>query len=113
MKTTYIGRQAEDAVAKKLLQSKHRVIAQNWRRPHCEIDIISSKNKVIFFCEVKYRSESLQGEGFDYITPRKVSQIVRAAKFWCAENNYEGDWRLLAASVSGESFENIELVEFN
>jgi len=111
MKTTLQGRQAEVAVANLLEQHGFKVLAQNWRRPRCEIDLIVSRKKTIYFVEVKYRASAEQGQGFDYITSRKESQMRFAAEVWAQENNYNGDCRLMAAAVSGDDCENIEMLE--
>lgn len=99
MKTTTIGRQAEIAVARQLSKQGFKILAQNWRTRRCEIDLVAQKDKIIYFIEVKYRSGLTQGDGLAYITNRKLDQLNFAARMWLAVNDWEGDWRLLAASV--------------
>lgn len=109
MKTTEAGKLAEARVASELKSKGYKIIAQNWRTPICEIDIIASKDKVVYFVEVKYRSSDSQGEGLDYITPKKLKQMRFAAEIWNQQSGWEGDFRLLAAAVS--EGKDIELVE--
>lgn len=111
MKTTTIGRSAEASVAKYLQAQKFKIIDRNWGNGLAEIDLIAEKNKVIFFVEVKYRSSPTQGTGFDYITPQKLKQMRFGAEMWVQANNWGGDWRLMAAEVSGNQAEKIELLE--
>lgn len=111
MKTTYIGQAAEAAVAKYLAAQAFEVIARNWRRPKCEIDIVANKKGVAYFIEVKYRSNPAQGAGFEYVTFKKLRQMRFAAEVWVQENNWSGDYRLAAAAVSGDDYLSIELVE--
>lgn len=111
VKSSYIGKKAEEAVAKELFNLGHKIIAQNWRRPRCEIDLISSLDQTIFFTEVKYRSSSGQGEGFDYVTPAKHRQMELAAQIWLQENVWQGECQLLAASVSGQNYSKIDIIE--
>jgi putative endonuclease len=99
MNTTSLGQQAENAVAAQLKSEGYKVLVRNWRRRSCEIDIVASKDKVIYFVEVKYRSSQAQGDGLEYITLAKKRQFNFAARMWLSENGWEGDWRLLAASV--------------
>jgi ribonuclease HII len=99
MNTTTIGRQAELIVAAELSGRRHRIIDKNWRRRHCEIDIISQCKNIIYFTEVKFRKTDQQGDGFEYINITKQSQMEFAARSWCAENNWDGDYRLMAAAV--------------
>ena len=111
MKTTDRGRKAEEAVAGRLKRQGYEILTHNWRNQLCEIDIIAKKNQTIFFVEVKYRVNEDQGGGLDYITPKKQRQMKFAAELWVAEQNWHGDLRLVAASVSGPDYEDINLVE--
>lgn len=111
MKATAQGRLAEIAVAELLKRQTHTVVAMNWRRPRCEIDVITKRHKIIYFVEVKYRAQAAQGGGFEHITPGKLRQMETAARLWVAENNWDGDWRLMAADVSGPACERIGLME--
>ena len=99
MVTTESGRAAEAAVAQTLKKRGYKILSQNWRRPRCEIDIVATKKGIAYFVEVKYRSKLGQGSGLEHITKRKLSQMQFAAQMWVAENDYDGDWRLLAAEV--------------
>ncbi len=103
------GQQAEDAVAEELKNQGHEVIAQNWKTKVCEIDIVTTKDKVVYFTEVKYRSTFSQGGGFDYVTPKKLGQMEFAARVWCQQNNWNGDYRLQAAAMSGDG--ELEIIE--
>ena len=111
MKTTAQGQTAEAAVADSLTEQGYQILGRNWKTKFCEIDIIAKKDDVVYFTEVKYRASSKQGSGFDYILPKKLKQIEFAAKIWNQQNNWDGDWRLTAAAVSGPDHQNIELIE--
>ncbi len=113
MKTTIAGRRAEAEVSRWLQNRGYEIISQNWRTSRCEIDIVASKNKIVYFVEVKYRGHDSQGDGFEYVTPRKLRQMQFAAQVWNQQNNWNGDWRLIAASVAGDDFKVVELVELD
>jgi Holliday junction resolvase-like predicted endonuclease len=113
MKTTEQGLKAEKAAANLLEQQNFEIINRNWKTKICEIDIIARKDDVIYFVEVKYRAGEGQGTGFEYIGPKKMRQIGFAARVWCQNNDWEGDYRLLGAEVSGLNFEDIGLVEID
>ncbi len=99
------GRAAEAAAAEFLKKKKFKILAKNWRTRYCEIDIIARKKKIIYFTEVKYRQTARQGSGLEYITPAKLRQMELAARFWTAENEWQGDYRLAAIEVSGPAYE--------
>lgn len=111
MKTVSLGQSAEAAVAQRLTNAGFKILDTNWRTRYCEIDIIAAKEAIIYFVEVKYRRSGTQGEGLDYITSGKLRQVRFAAKLWTTQNKYEGDWRILAAAVTGRDFDQIELCE--
>ncbi len=103
--STEIGRRAEAAAAQYLKKRGYAVLAQNWRTRWCEIDLIVSKGRVVYFVEVKYRGGANQGSGLDYITPRKLQQMHFAAEFWLARNQKATDeYRLAAVEVSGPDY---------
>jgi uncharacterized protein (TIGR00252 family) len=111
MKTTFIGKKAEARVAEFLNNEGYKILAQNWRTKVCEIDVVAKKEDIVYFIEVKYRSSEKQGGGLEYITPKKLNQIHFAAQIWVQQNNWNGDYRLLAAAVSGS--EGISVVELD
>lgn len=107
--STSIGRHAEDTVASYLQRQGYEIIDQNWRTRRCEIDIIAKKKKRITFVEVKYRGQQAQGDGFAYITPKKIQQMSFAAELWVATTQWKGEYCLAAAAVSGEDVDYREL----
>lgn len=115
MKTKTRGNQAENAVGEELVRQGYALISQNWKTTRCEIDIIAKKSDVIYFVEVKYRGGASQGEGLDYITPQKLRQMRFSGQVWNQYNGWEGDWRLLAASVTsdGRDYMVQEIIELD
>jgi uncharacterized protein (TIGR00252 family) len=109
MKTTHAGLKAEARVAEFLKKSGYKILHNNWRTRACEIDVIAQRRNIIFFIEVKFRSNEKQGDGFEYITSRKLKQMYFAAEIWNQQNNWNGDYRLMAAAVSEDTIKIIEL----
>lgn len=108
------GNLAERLVADWLKKRKFKILDLNWKTRMSEIDIIAEKDKVIYFVEVKYRQSKNAGDGFDYITKTKLNHMERAAALYVSEQDWNGEFTLLAASVIG-SLEDpeIELIEVN
>jgi uncharacterized protein (TIGR00252 family) len=104
MTTFDTGRSAEQAVADYLAGQGYEVLEHNWRTRYCEIDIVARKEQTIYFVEVKYRRLSLQGEGFDYITRKKLKQMSFAAEMWVSNHDWDGGYCLAAASVAGDNY---------
>jgi Holliday junction resolvase-like predicted endonuclease len=98
------GRKAEAAAALFLRRKGCEVVEQNWRTRWCEIDIVATRDNVLYLCEVKYRARNLQGGGAEYITPKKLTQMRFAAEFWAATHDWQGEYDLRAIEVSGKDF---------
>ena len=111
MKTTEQGLKAEQAVADLLEQQGFELIDKNWKTKVCEIDLIMQKDKVIYFIEVKYRSGNAQGDGFEYITAQKLHRMNFAAEVWIQNHNWPGDYSIMAAAVSGDECQDIQITE--
>jgi Holliday junction resolvase-like predicted endonuclease len=100
MKTTVIGTKAEAVVASHLAKNGWEILGLNWKTRVCEIDIVAKKGNIVYLVEVKFRKQDAQGDGLEYITTRKLNQMHFASQIWAQRNNWDGDCRLLAASVS-------------
>lgn len=102
--TRDIGNAGEQAVADQLVADGHEIIVRNWRTRYCEIDIISMKDDVLYFTEVKYRKNDDFGDGLAAITAKKQRQMRFAAELFIAKHpQYEGrDMQILAIAVDGE-----------
>lgn len=94
-----------------LEQNGFEIIDRNWKTRVCEIDIIAKARGVIYFVEVKYRSAAAQGSGFEYVAYQKQRRVRFAAEIWRQHHSHSGDYRLMAAAVSGLECEAIELIE--
>lgn len=105
------GHEAERRVAAWLRTKKFKIVELNWRTRRCEIDIIASRKKVLYFVEVKSRRTDNWGSGLDYITPHKQAQMHYAAETWLAEHEWHYDVRLAAVAMDGEVMSFVELVD--
>ena len=101
--TRQIGDMGEQAAADWLTADGHEIIARNWRTRYCEIDIVSMKDDVLWFTEVKYRKNDDFGGGLAAITTKKQRQMRFAAEIFIAKNaQYENySMRIMAISVDG------------
>ena len=101
--TRDIGNAGEQAAANWLAADGHEIIERNWRTRYCEIDIVSRKDDILYFTEVKYRKNDDFGGGLAAITAKKQRQMHFAAELFMAKQpQYEGcDMRLVAVAVEG------------
>jgi len=103
------GHEAEKVAAEYLIEQGYKIVDLNWRTRVCEIDIIAKKEDVIYFVEVKSRSNAAHGTGLDYITSKKLGQMTFATRMWVSENKYEGDYELSAIEI-GPDFKVTEFL---
>jgi putative endonuclease len=107
-KSTDLGQYGEGRAADFLRQHGYKIIATNWKTPRCEIDIIAKRRRKLWFVEVKYRSSSSGGYGYEYVTPKKLEQMRYAAETWVHSHDYRGEYRLAVLSVDGEDITFID-----
>lgn len=101
--TTSIGLMAEDMAANFLINKGHKIIDRNWRNRYCEIDIVSTMNKKLYFNEVKYRKNSSRGGGIEAINQRKLNKMRFASKIYINSHDIEYDGLALTViSMSGQ-----------
>ncbi|HEX8226487.1 MAG TPA: YraN family protein [Candidatus Saccharimonadales bacterium] len=105
------GNRAEQAAAEYLVRQGYEVLERNYRRPHCEIDIVARLDDVICFIEVKYRSTNSYGSGFEYIDGRKLLHMQRGAATWVASHGWLGEYVIGAVEVGGPHYEVFDFID--
>lgn len=88
------GRFFENKVKEYLKKNNFNIIASNFFTPYGEIDIISEKDKKIFFIEVKYLSKVRIINPIKKIDKAKIRRIflsISYLKKFCRIVNYQVD----------------------
>lgn len=86
-----------------LKSRNYSILALNYRKPWGEIDIIAEKNEVVVFIEVKASHKEIIGfEPELRVNKDKVRRIIRAARTYIAEKNYnpEPEWQVDIISIT-------------
>jgi putative endonuclease len=94
------GRAGEQAALGVYLRRGFREVARNWRCPLGELDLVVARDGLLVFCEVKARTGSAFGGGYEAVTwakRRKIRQLAQA--FLEAERPAEPAIRFDVASV--------------
>ncbi len=80
------GLSGEKLAAKLLSESGHLILARNFRIRTGEIDIISLKEDVLHFIEVKHWSSQDYIHPLEIFTFHKIRRMRKAAEYYLAEH---------------------------
>jgi putative endonuclease len=94
------GRAGEEAALRVYVGQGFRQVARNWRCGLGELDLVVERQGLLVFCEVKARSGSAFGGGYEAVTwskRRKLRQLAEA--FLATERPPQAAIRFDVASV--------------
>lgn len=80
------GKEGENIAAELLLEQGHRILERNFRIRKGEIDIISEKENVIYFTEVKYWAKTSPLHPLEIFTQAKIQRMKTAAQYYLSRN---------------------------
>ena len=110
--TKQLGDQGEQVVVDYLEASGHEIVARNYKTKLFEVDIISQKAQMLYFTEVKYRSDHDFGEALDFIDKKKQQKMhLAVAGFLATHPEYADFTPILAVAAVGEDFKLEEWFE--
>ena len=90
------GKLGEELAVGFIIQRGFAMLERNWRYKHCEVDIIASKEKMLYFFEVKTRTGLQLTKPETSVTNKKMNKLKEAA----AEYLYQHpDWKYLQFNV--------------
>ena len=109
-----LGDQGEQTVVDFLVTARHEIVARNYKTKLFEVDIISQKNEVLYFTEVKYRSGHDFGEALDFIDKKKQQKMHLAVEGFMATHPGYADFRpTLAVAAVDKDFKLEEWFELD
>lgn len=112
--TKQLGDRGEQVVVDYLESSGHEIVARNYKTKLFEVDIISRKNEMLYFTEVKYRSDHDFGEALDFIDKKKQKKMHLAVEGFMATHPGYADFRpTLAVAAVGKDFKLEEWFELD
>jgi putative endonuclease len=95
-----LGREGESAAASLYARRGFSVVARNWRSAAGELDLILTRGPLVVFCEVKTRSGTSLGGGYEAVTARKRRKLRQLAELFLSVNGVRaGAVRFDVASV--------------
>lgn len=86
MTTTKTGQTGENQAIIYLKKQNFTILNRNFHTKYGEIDIVASKNKRLYFFEVKYRRTMNFGFGEGAISPNKIMKLTKSIEVWISKN---------------------------
>ena len=109
-----LGDRGEQVVVDYLETSGHEIVARNYKTKLFEVDIISKKDRALYFTEVKYRGGSDFGAGLDFIDKKKQQKMhLAVAGFLATHPEYADFTPILAVAAVGKDFKLEEWFELD
>jgi len=94
-----LGKQGEELAKDYLQANGYRLVEENWRWHHHEVDLIVCNDIYMVFVEVKTRSYVVFGEPEVFVTKEKQQKIIRAANAYMLKTRSVKDARFDIVSV--------------
>lgn len=102
-KNKKIGDFGENFAAAHLERENYIILERNYRTPYGELDLIARDGETVVFVEVKTRSTSRFGSGFDAITPKKQLTLLRCAEYYAQLHDLTCEMRIDAIEIMLDS----------
>jgi putative endonuclease len=103
-----IGQAGERLAEAYLAEKGFTILHRNWRCGHEEIDLIASKNEMVHFVEVKFRSSDFQGHPEQAVNKKKIKTLLKAIEQFLYQHPQYNDFRLDILSITQKSNQNTE-----
>ena len=109
-----LGDRGEQVVVDYLVTAGHEIVARNYKTKLFEVDIVSRKDRALYFTEVKYRGSNDFGAGLDFIDKKKQEKMRLAiAGFLVTHPEYADFTPILAVAAVGKDFKLEEWFELD
>lgn len=107
-----LGKLGEELAIEYLQAKGYSVLETNWTFQKAEIDIIAQKDNFLAVIEVKTRSSIDFGLPQDFVNPKKMQLLVKAANEYVVQNDLDVEVRfdIIAIHKENKKF-NIEHIE--
>ena len=94
-----VGEWGESTAARYLVERGYEIQARNVRTPYGEIDLVTSKDGLTIFVEVKARTSRLLGPPEIAVTPRKQAHMRACAEHYAQQNGID-HWRIDVIAIA-------------
>ena len=103
------GSSGEAMAVEYLLGKGFKILHQNWRHSHWEVDIIAEKETVLHFIEVKTRRTRRFGFPEDNVDKKKIKNLINAAEEYLYQ---QPQWKRIQFDILSITMLKEEAVEY-
>ena len=103
------GNTGEALAVQYLSDQGYKIMHQNWRHSHWEVDIIAEKDGILHFIEVKTRLTKKFGHPEDGVDKKKIQNLINAAEEYLYQNP---QWIRIQFNILSISIPQGEPVEY-
>ncbi|MCX7956094.1 MAG: YraN family protein [Patescibacteria group bacterium] len=105
------GKIGEEKACQYLQNHDFKIIKKNFRTKWGEIDIIALKDKILYFIEVKTRSNINKGYPYEAVKKYKINHIKKTSYFFILNSKYK-DYKMKIGVISIVLENNNEIINF-
>ena len=105
------GQQGEELACQYLQSQGMRCLTKNWRCKLGEIDLIMTDTTTRVLVEVRLRSPTSFGLGYETVGYQKQQKLIRTAQVYQQKENYWGDIRFDVVSITWDKEVVIEHIK--
>jgi len=98
-----LGKLGEKLAVEFLQKNGYEILETNWTFQKAEIDIIAQKESVLVIVEVKTRTSTDFGLPQDFVKPKKIQFLVKAANEYVILNDLEVEIRFDIVAIDKEN----------
>jgi len=103
------GNTGEALAAMYLSERGYKILHQNWRHSHWEVDIIVEKDSILHFVEVKTRKTKKFGHPEESVGKKKMQNLINAAEAFVYQNP---QWKRIQFDILSITILKDEPVEY-
>ncbi|MGB4844202.1 MAG: YraN family protein [Ferruginibacter sp.] len=103
------GNTGEALAVKYLLEKDYKILHQNWRHSHWEVDIIAERDGILHFFEVKTRRTRKYGHPEEAVSNKKIQNLINAAEEYLYQ---QPKWKRLQFNILSITILKDEPVEY-
>ena len=103
-----LGFNGEEKAKLFLQKNAYKILEQNWRFGHKEIDIIAETNEYIVIIEVKTRSSNFFDDAKSVLSRKKKYFLIESAEVYLNQINTNKECRFDLIFISNNKIEHIK-----